>query len=162
MKEVKMAGWRKSALGRVSEASLKKMLATDEKRSAAKSSRPRSDEEHQHQKAFFEILRLNERTHPELRFIFAVPNGGRRDKAAAGKLWAEGVRAGVPDICIPIGRKGHFGAFIENKSASGKTTPAQAEFALHLTRANYAFKTCRSVDEQVAFVEWYLGITLTK
>jgi hypothetical protein len=162
--------WKKSALGRMSEASIRKMLQSDEKRTAGDAAaqtaspqrKPRNDEEHRHQAAFFEILRLNERKFPELRFVFAVPNGGRRDKATAGKLWAEGVRAGVPDICIPIGRRGHFGAFIENKTATGKTSPAQADFALYLTRGNYAFKTCRSVDEQIAFIEWYLGIELVK
>lgn len=34
--------------------------------------------------------------------VFAIPNGGSRNKAEAAKLKAEGVSAGVPDLFIPI------------------------------------------------------------
>ena len=60
--------------------------------------------EHHEQCALFAWLRLQ---WPDLdRVSFAIPNGGHRHKAVAGKLKAEGVKAGVPDIFIayPIAR----------------------------------------------------------
>lgn len=39
---------------------------------------------------------------PELRWLHAIPNGGYRDKITAGKLKAEGVKRGIPDIFLPL------------------------------------------------------------
>lgn len=38
----------------------------------------------------------------QLSLMFAIPNGGLRHKATAGNLKAEGVKAGVPDIMLPV------------------------------------------------------------
>lgn len=122
----------------------------------------RSDEEHQHQAAFFKTLAYNEKRVPDLRFVFAIPNAAKRNKAERGRLLAEGMRSGVPDIFIPIPRHGYCGAWIENKSANGKLTPQQKDFLEFLARVGYATKICYSVDEQVKFLEFYLGIELSK
>jgi len=52
------------------------------------------DHEHQVQKAICQYL--------DMRGVmyFAIPNGGKRNLITAKKLKAEGVKAGVPDICI--------------------------------------------------------------
>lgn len=52
------------------------------------------DTEHQVQKAICQYLDLRGV------FYFAIPNGGNRNIVTARKLQAEGVRSGVPDICI--------------------------------------------------------------
>lgn len=72
-----------SFLGKYSDRELVRMCERQERAEQ----KPRRDEEHQHQSAFFEILRLNERTFPALAFVFAIPNGGQRSKVTAGKLW---------------------------------------------------------------------------
>ena len=62
------------------------------------------------------------KSYPDLKWLFAIPNGGVRDKITANKLKATGVKAGVPDIFLPI-RRNHFaGLFIELKrpATSGK------------------------------------------
>ena len=147
-----------SFLGRMSDRELLRMCERQE----AAERKPRADEEHQHQAAFFEILRLNEREFPALQFVFAIPNGGHRSKKTAAKLWMEGVKRGVPDVFIPIPRHGFHGAWSENKSTDGKLTKDQKAFLEFLTGAGYATKVCYNVDEQLAFVEWYLGIELKK
>lgn len=43
------------------------------------------------------------REFPNVR-IFAIPNGGSRGQIEAGRLRAEGVESGVPDLCIPAWR----------------------------------------------------------
>jgi len=80
--------------------------------------------EHAHQKALFcwaasLDIRL---AYPQLALMFAIPNGGARDKITASKLKAEGVKAGVPDIFLPVpmhrytdSRLNAAGLFIELK-----------------------------------------------
>ena len=47
---------------------------------------------------------------PELALLYHVPNGGSRKKAEAGRFRAEGVKAGVPDLCLPVARGGFHGS----------------------------------------------------
>ena len=56
---------------------------------------------------------------PELRLLFHIPNGGSRHKAEAGRFRAMGVKAGVPDLCLPVPRGGKHGLFVEMKRTKG-------------------------------------------
>ena len=40
--------------------------------------------------------------HPELKLMYHIPNGGKRNITTARRLKAEGVKAGVPDIHLPV------------------------------------------------------------
>ena len=60
--------------------------------------------EAEEQKALFEWAGYMGGKHPELRFMYHVPNGGRRNAREAAMLKAEGVKAGVPDIVLPAAR----------------------------------------------------------
>lgn len=51
---------------------------------------------------------------------------------------------------------------MENKSSAGKVNPNQRAFLEFLQGAGYATRICYSVDEQIVFIEWYLGIELVK
>lgn len=53
--------------------------------------------------------------YPELQWMFAIPNGGLRNKIIAAKLKAQGVKAGVLDIFLPVPRGNFHGLFIELK-----------------------------------------------
>lgn len=124
--------------------------------------KPRRQEEHDHQAALFKILKLNCGRFPFLKFIFAVPNAAKRNKKTSAILKAEGLTAGVPDINIPFQRRGYPGAVIENKAGYNTLSDAQKEFKAHYESEGYCFKTCRSIDEQIEFIEWYFGINLTR
>lgn len=58
--------------------------------------------EHAEAVQLMQLVRLHENKHPDLRWLFAVPNGGHRNKVAACKLKAEGVKPGVPDYLLPV------------------------------------------------------------
>lgn len=88
--------------------------------------------EHQHQAAFFDWLRWNERDHPVLERFYAIPNGGHRTKTTAAKLKAEGVKPGVLDTCLPVARQGYIGLWIEFKSATGSLSPEQRDWIVFL------------------------------
>ena len=49
--------------------------------------------------------------------MFHIPNGGSRNKLEASNLKKQGVKAGVPDLFLPVGRGSYHGLFIELKSA---------------------------------------------
>lgn len=62
---------------------------------------------------------------PAIGRLFAIPNGGQRSIATASRLKAEGVRAGVWDLCMPT-EKGTL--WIEMKVGTNKLTQAQVEW----------------------------------
>jgi hypothetical protein len=53
------------------------------------------------QKKLFRWVDFMKTEYPELDMMFHIPNGGSRNKLEAANLKKQGVRAGVPDICLP-------------------------------------------------------------
>lgn len=85
--------------------------------------------EHEEQR---ELVRWFRQTWPGVR-IFAVPNGGARSKATAGRLKAEGVASGVPDLFVPAWR-----LWIEMKRAKGGSlSPEQKDWIAYLEGVGY-------------------------
>ena len=115
-----------------------------------------SGTEHGIQAAFFASLVPYYETHPELRLIFAIPNGGQRNPATAGRLKAEGVKAGVPDTFLPVARLGFYGLFIEFKKVGGKTSSAQNEMIFQLRRQKYCVQICYNWQNARDWVLVYL------
>lgn len=77
------------------------------------------DLEHQEQVALFKWANLQSKKHPELELLLAIPNGGHRHIGVARKLKAEGVKAGVPDMFLPVKRGNYGGLWIELKKKKG-------------------------------------------
>ena len=88
--------------------------------------------------------------------MFAVPNGGYRAKATARRLKLTGVRAGVPDIVLPVARGGHHGLFIEMKTADGRLSPDQKRFIAFLQAQGYATAVCHGNQQATDTIERYL------
>lgn len=114
--------------------------------------------EHQEQKALFEWAELQGNITPELKLMFAIPNGGHRHKATAGKLKAEGVKAGVPDICLPVARNGYYGMWIELKAEKNTPTKKQTEWLGWLQDQGFWAIWCTGFEEAKNEIELYLGI----
>ena len=112
------------------------------------------------QAAFFAWVKLHENRFPELKFCFHVPNGGYRFKATAAAMKRAGTRAGVPDVSLPVARKGYHGLWIEFKSDAGKLSEAQETFIEFLRRQNYCVLVCRSWMEAASAVVDYLGLSI--
>ena len=114
--------------------------------------------EHTEQAAFVSWCAYQTGTYPELAHIFAIPNGGHRHKATAGRLKAEGVRAGVPDLMLPVPRGGFHGLFMETKVKPNKPTETQTEWLRFLEGQGYAVSVCYGFEELCETVEWYLNL----
>lgn len=112
--------------------------------------------EHEEQKALFAWAAYNEGKWPELKRMFAIPNGGHRHVKVAMRMKEEGVKAGVPDIFLPAARCGWHGLFVELKVGRNKPTELQAEWLEDLTLEGYLAVTCWGFDEAAALIESYL------
>lgn len=96
---------------------------------------------------------------PELGLLFAVPNGGGRSKAEGGRLKAEGVKPGVPDLMLPVARQGYHGLFIEMKRAGGgRLSLYQREWRARLEAEGYRWVCCEGMDAGIKALREYLGI----
>ena len=69
---------------------------------------------------------------PDVDLLYHIPNGGRRDAKEAAHLKRQGVRAGVPDLCLPVPRGGFHGLYIELKAGQNKPTAHQKAESLRL------------------------------
>lgn len=107
----------------------------------------KSGTEHAHQVALFMWASMNFLAYPMLRFMFAIPNGGLRNKATAGRLKAEGVKSGVPDVMLPYPHGKYAGLFIEMKKDKGRISENQSDWMRYLTAHNYSVVTCYSWTE---------------
>ena len=86
--------------------------------------------EHEEQR---ELVRWFRQTFKGVR-IFAIPNGGARSIVTAGRLKAEGVSAGVPDLFVPA-----WHLWIEMKRAKGGSLGAeQKDFIKYLESVGFS------------------------
>lgn len=123
-----------------------------------------NQEEHNLQVACVRWFRLQ---YPDLApLLFAVPNGGARSKATAGKLKAEGVVPGVADLILLVpqwfttwrGQQGclYAGLCIEMKTEKGRQSPEQGLWQLKVEQHGYKYAVVRSLDEFMNTINQYL------
>lgn len=104
-----------------------------------------------------ECVKIFELKYPKLKhLLFAIPNGGKRNKAVAAKLKREGVRSGVPDLFLACPSSNMAGLFIEMKVGKNKPTKNQKFYLNDLRNRGYATAVCRSVDYFLTLVELYI------
>lgn len=99
---------------------------------------------------------------PELQLLFHVPNGGKRNAAEAARFKAMGVKAGVPDLCLPVPRNGFAGLYIEMKYGKNRTTKEQEKWITALRQQGYKVAVCYGGIAATKELESYLQGTRTK
>ena len=114
--------------------------------------------EHDEQVALLQWAALHAGRYPELGLLFAIPNGGKRDKLVAMQLQREGVKPGVPDLCLPVPSAGWHGLFIELKWGRNTTTDKQNEWLERLTEQGYLAVVCYGWQEAADVIRDYLGM----
>jgi hypothetical protein len=122
--------------------------------------------ESQHQKALFTWARLplTLKQYPDLQLLYANRNTQKATtKAQAGRIKAEGSKAGVPDIFLPVPSQIYHGLYIEMKSpeyksrSKGGLSDAQLEFFPLLRRLGYRVDICYSWIEAKDAIILYLS-----
>jgi hypothetical protein len=115
--------------------------------------------ESEEQSTLFEWAMLMSKKHPELLYMFAIPNGGLRHKYTAAMLKKTGVKRGVPDTCLPVARQGFHGLYIELKRSKGsRVEQEQKDWIEFLTEQGYKAVVCHGFDEARETIENYLEI----
>lgn len=93
---------------------------------------------------------------PELKLLFHIPNGGSRNTLEAANLKRQGVKAGVPDLFLPVAKGTYHGLFIEMKWGKNTVTDKQDEWLHDLTVQGYKAAVCYGADEAIAIITNYL------
>ena len=95
--------------------------------------------------------------YPELQLMYHVPNGGSRNKIEAARLKAQGVKPGVPDICLPVARSGYHGLYIELKrQEGGRVSDNQMVMLQNLADQGYAVSVCKGWKAASKVIKDYL------
>ena len=97
--------------------------------------------------------------HPELKWLFHVPNGGSRNKAEAIKFKQMGVKAGVSDLCLPYPRGVYNGLFVEMKFGKNRLQETQKAFQSDMIDAGHFVATCYGAEAAIKVIEEYLSLT---
>lgn len=115
--------------------------------------------EAEEQAALFRWADLAQGDYPELALLHHIPNGGYRNKREAANLQREGVKAGVPDICLPVARNGCHGLYIELKRRKGgRLSPPQAWWLERLKKQGYQVAVCYGWVEAKNIIVQYLDL----
>src|SRR5438309_2328709 len=105
--------------------------------------------EHDLQAGIVQAIRLKYRRV----LVYAVPNGGSRGPVEGGRLKAEGVTAGIPDLALvlPDGRA----AFLEVKTPDGQLRPEQRRFGEWAHLRGIPWAVVRNLDQALgALATW--------
>lgn len=115
------------------------------------------DSEHREQTCLMQWAELQSGSMPELRCLFAIPNGGWRHPATAARLKAEGVKPGVPDLFLAYPSNGMPGMFIEMKRRTGgRLSPEQQAWRERLSMHGYRVRVCKGWEEAKTEIIDYL------
>ena len=132
--------------------------------------------EHDEQVKVFEWASVMSSKMPELKLLFAIPNGAFYGGhwSVANRMKAEGVKSGVPDIFLPVKKidvglevvvndelseqfgKVWCGLWIEMKAGKNKVSPEQEWWLEQLTKQGYLTRVCYSAEEAISEIEEYL------
>ena len=113
--------------------------------------------EHEEQVALMRLVEMHLGRWPELGMLYAVPNGGNRNVITAKKLKAEGVKPGVPDMCLPVPRGGHHGLYVEMKrQKGGQVSAEQKAWIAALRGQGYRAEVCKGATEAWEVIREYV------
>jgi hypothetical protein len=119
----------------------------------------KSGTEHGHQMAFFCECNIRAKLSPLWYLPFAIPNGTPTDRKIGARMKAEGVKAGVPDIFIPIANYGLHGCFIEMKLPGATASAVSAEqwkWIGALKATGYGVTVAKGWEHAIAIAQSYM------
>ena len=114
--------------------------------------------ESQEQQRLFQWARMQSGKHPELGLMYHIPNEGKRSRITGRRMVAEGLKKGVPDICLPVARGGNHGLYIELKRTKDwKITKEQEEWMRDLMGQGYEVALCIGWEMAADVIQNYLA-----
>lgn len=127
----------------------------------------KSGTEHGHQCAVMQwVALIGIKAHPLLWMLHAIPNGGGRSMSVGAAMKAEGVKRGVPDLCLPVPRAGYNGLYLEMKTPKAfekkdhGCSEEQLEWHESLLGQGYVVVVCAGWQAACWALTLYLGSQL--
>jgi hypothetical protein len=113
--------------------------------------------EHEEQVVLMRLVEMHLGRWPELGMLYAVPNGSERNVIVGRKLKAEGVKKGVPDLCLPVPRGGYHGLYVELKrQKKSRISPEQVAWINALQGQGYKAEICLGATEAWEVIREYV------
>lgn len=114
------------------------------------------------QEFLFQWAELASLSVPDLELLYHVPNGGLRNKVTAYRLKREGVKAGVPDLCLPVPNDSYHGLYIEMKKRDHSNHPSKMQkiWIKRLQKKGYRVDVAYGADEAIKIICDYLEIEI--
>lgn len=120
--------------------------------------KPAAPEAHEQAALFRWIEDAAVHQYPELALLYHIPNGGKRNKAEAAHLKQQGVKAGVPDLCLPVARGKWHGLYIEMKVRDNRPTENQENWIHQLREQGYVAEVCYGFRQAAEILVNYLTL----
>lgn len=105
----------------------------------------------------FRWAKFMEGQYPELELMYHIPNEGKRSRSAGARMKQEGLKPGVPDVCLPVPRSDYHGLYIEMKVDRNKPTENQKHWLGALKRQGYFTAVCYGWEAASKVILQYLG-----
>lgn len=119
--------------------------------------------EHDEQVALIEWAKSQVSVYPELQLLYAIPNQGGSGRGAiirGQKMRREGMKKGVPDLCLPISRGNFLTLYIEMKDVGkkGRLSDEQTRWISLLSEAGHNCQVCHGFEEAMHTLINYLRL----
>jgi hypothetical protein len=118
--------------------------------------------EDDHQEALIKWADISASEHFPTNLLHSIPMGGYRNPREGARLKAQGARAGVPDLCLPVARHGFHGLYIEMKRPIVKgepkptVSPEQKYWIEQLRFHGYKAEVCYGWSDAQQVIKDYL------
>ena len=96
---------------------------------------------------------------PELKLLYHIKNETKEGPKQVAIDRRQGVRKGVPDLCLPVARGEYHGLYIELKTEVGKPSDAQNWWGEQLAGQGYFWGVCHGWESATRVLELYLNLS---
>ena len=109
--------------------------------------------EGEEQRSLFVWATIAAGKYPALNLLFHFPKEGKRSQWTRARKRSEGLKSGVPDLCLRVARSGYHGLYIELNAGKNKPTANQLAWLEALetqgykTAVSYGWEAAKNVIE---------------
>lgn len=97
-----------------------------------------------------------------LKLLYHIPNEGKRSVSYGAALRRQGMKRGVPDLCLPVARGRYHGLYIEMKAGRNKPTVDQQWWLEALERQGFRAVWCSGWEQAKEEISEYLNLKETE
>lgn len=119
--------------------------------------KPKGLSENQIQARYFGWADMMALKIPSLKLLFHIPNGSHKSVTSRAIFKLIGLKAGVPDVFLPVAAGEYHGLWIEFKSEKGRVSDVQQEWHEKLAEQGYKVIVSRDWNEAADETLRYLG-----